>query len=185
MKTTFITLLLLSVFNMSLPSTGWSQSPEEWTLPSITDLNEPFWQEIVEYAQENVSLEGTLLKGNGFYIKLKVDKDYINVLFPLLGLEEKGFMKPKTSAHIGVIFDPEVRHRLSESRVEEETGQTFHFTLEGIHIIKIYPNPYHPVPWHHHAVLRVQSPELNALREKYGLTTRSDFFYITLAKRYY
>jgi hypothetical protein len=173
----YIMLLLLSAFTMSLPSAGWASM---YSLEDLIETKKDSWQEIIEYTQENLSLEGTLLTKPNGYIYLKVDKGYINVLYPLLGLEDKGFLKPKASAHIGVLFREEYMFRPNISNEWEEIGQTFHFTLEEISIIKTHSNPDN-----YQVVLRVQSPELVALREKYGLDTPDYFFYISLAKRYY
>lgn len=173
-KLTCFMLLLLTALTMSFPSTGWTQTIEE-----IKALNEPYWQEIVDYAQENLSLEGTLLK-KGAYIYLKIDKDYLNVLNPLLGLEEKGFMKPKTP-NIRVLSDAEWRNHYPLIPLEwEEIGQTFHLTLEEITIVKTRVNPDN-----YSVILRVQSPDLAALRAKYGLDTWPHQFYISLATRHY
>lgn len=176
---------ILAVVFLAFTSTGWSLNP-------VTDLNEDSWQEIVEYAQENLSLEGTLMHKPNVYICLKVDNGYIHDLYPLLGLEEKGFVKPKTSAHIGISRREEWQqyHVWPAQQnpgpwvepgpwFEEEIGQTFHFTLQEITIIKTNVNPDN-----YEAVMMVQSPELNALRAKYGLHD-SQFFYISLAKRHY
>lgn len=172
-KFTYSLLLLFTVFTISLPSTAWTQ-----TLHELEILNEPYRQEIVDYAQENLSLEGTLLQKDA-YTYLKVDKAYLNVLHSLLGLEAQGFMKPKTP-HIGVMSDAEWRQHYPKIPLEwEEIGQTFHFNLEEITIIKTRVNPDN-----YQVVLRVQSPELTALRAKYVGTWTHDF-YISLATRYY
>lgn len=170
-KIIYSALLFLTAFTMTL-SAGLREE-------LFTESN---LQEVLEYAQENLSLEGTLMQKPNGYLYLKVDKGYINVLYPLLRLQEKNFIKPNTSAHIGVIFGEELHYHLQLGHpwpIVEEIGQTFHFTLKEIYIRG------HPM-YGHHAILGVQSPELDAIREKYGFYGfHAKGFEINLGKRFY
>lgn len=136
------------------------------------------WEEVVDYARENFLMEGQLVvKSDGFgYIK--VDDDYIHVLFPMLGLEEEGFKKPPyfrrseaPGAHISVFYE-------NEHIIPEEVGQYFSFELKQIVIVK-------PSRGTSYAVLQVESPELERLREKYGLSSKrfGHEYHISLAKK--
>src|SRR5262245_55038877 len=81
-----------------------------WTVETSLDVVSS-WQEVLNYAQENLPKEGQLIvKSDGFGY-LKVDDDYIHTLFPMLGLEEEGFKKPPyfrteeaPGAHISVFY---------------------------------------------------------------------------------
>lgn len=157
------------------PSSGWTveASQEQASL----DLN-PSWQEVLNYAQENLPMEGQLIvKSDGFGY-LKVDDDYIHTLFPMLGLKEDGFKEPPyfrtneaPGAHISVFY-------VNENIMPEEIGQYFHFELKQIVIVK-------PSKDTSYAVLQVESPELEKLREKYGLSPKllGHDYHISLAKK--
>lgn len=156
-------------------SSGWTveASQEQVSL----DVK-PSWQEILNYAQENLPMEGQLVvKSDGFGY-LKVDDNYIHNLFPMLGLEEDGFKKPPyfrtneaPGAHISVFY-------VNENIMPEEVGQYFHFELKQIVIVK-------PSKDTSYAVLQVESPELEKLREKYGLSPKlfGHDYHISLAKK--
>lgn len=137
------------------------------------------WQETVELARETLPQEGILiLKDEKGFTYVKVDDDYIHALLPLLELEEEGFREPpyfrgknSPGAHISVFYE-------DENVIADEIGQTFHFTLEQIVIVKTSKN----VSW---VVLQVKSPELEALRVKYGKSPllHGHEFHITLGKK--
>lgn len=156
-------------------SSGWTNEVSQ-ELSSL-EANSS-WQDVIKYAQENLSLEGQLIvKSDGFgYIK--VEDDYIHVLFPMLGLEEDGFKEPPyfrteeaPGAHISVFY-------VDENIIPEEAGQSFRFELKQIVIVK----PSKDISY---AVLQVISPELEKLREKYGLSSKlfGHEYHISLAKK--
>lgn len=136
------------------------------------------WNKIVEYARQRLPLEGKLvMKADGFGY-LKVDDRYIHTLFPMLGLYEKGFREPpyfrrsnSPGAHISVFY-------VGEHISPKEIGQTFHFDLKRIRMV-------HPSRKASYVVLEVSSPELEKLREKYGLSPKllGHEFHISLAKK--
>lgn len=136
------------------------------------------WEKVVDYARENLPLEGKLvIKSDGF-VYLKVDDGYIHALFPMLELSKKGFKqspyfrsKDSPGAHISVFY-------ADENVVPKEVGQTFHFTLKDIVIV-------HANKYESYAILQVESPELEKLRKKYGLSghLRRHDYHISLAEK--
>lgn len=157
------------------PISGWAyEAVQEQT---ALDVN-PSWQKAFNYAQQNLSIEGILIvKSDGFGY-LKVDDEYIHSLFPLLELETDGFEKPpyfRTSeapgAHISVFY-------VDENIIPDEVGRNFRFELKQIVIVK-------PSKETSYAVLQVTSPELEKLREKYGLSSKlfGHEYHISLAKK--
>lgn len=157
------------------PSSGWATEVSQ-ELASL-DVN-PAWQDVLKYAQEHLPMEGQLIvKSDGFGY-LKVDDDYIHALFPMLGLKEDGFKEPPyfrtdeaPGAHISVFY-------VNENIIPEEVGQYFRFELKQIVIVK-------PSKDMSYAVLQVVSPELEKLREKYGLSSKlfGHDYHISLAKK--
>ncbi|HEV8051038.1 MAG TPA: hypothetical protein VGP47_00980 [Parachlamydiaceae bacterium] len=157
------------------PVAGWTfeASQEQASM----DVNTS-WQEVFNYAQENLSMEGQLIvKSDGFGY-LKVDDEYIHTLFPMLGIIEEGFKEPPyfrtpeaPGAHISVFY-------VNENIMPEEVGQCFRFELKQIVIVK-------PSKDTSYAVLQVTSPELEKLREKYGLSSKlfGHDYHISLAKK--
>lgn len=175
MKYFKILMLAISLAVVSLkPASGWAVEVSQ-ELTSL-DINSS-WQEVLNYAQEHLPMEGQLIvKSDGFGY-LKVDDDYIHVLFPMLGLKEDGFKEPPyfrtpeaPGAHISVFY-------VNENVIPEEVGQYFHFELKQIVIVK-------PSKDTSYAVLQVESPELEKLREKYGLSPKlfGHEYHISLAK---
>jgi hypothetical protein len=138
------------------------------------------WEKVVEYAREHFPQEGKLMiKPDGFAY-VKVDDEYIHTLFPMLGLKDKGFMEPPyfrssdaPGAHISVFYE-------NEQIRPQEIDQIFHFKLKQITFV----NPTKGVTY---AVLQVESPELEALRQKYGLSPKlfGHDYHISLAKKKY
>jgi hypothetical protein len=169
-------ILAISLTVVSIaPFSSWANetSQEQATLNVSSS-----WQEVLNYAQENLPKEGQLVvKSDGFGY-LKVDDEYIHTLFPMLGVEGEGFKKPPyfrtdeaPGAHISVFY-------VNENIVPEEIGQYFHFELKQIVIVK-------PSKDTSYAVLQVESPELEKLREKYGLSPKlfGHDYHISLAKK--
>lgn len=138
----------------------------------------PAWKNVVEYAREHLPAEGVLtMKSDGF-VYLKVDDKYIHTLFPMLELRESGFYEPPyfrakeaPGAHISIFY-------VDEHILPTEIGQTFHFKLKDIVVVKTAKGDSH-------AVLVVDAPELEKLREKYGFSPKlqGHEYHITLAKK--
>ena len=138
----------------------------------------PLWDEAVKYAKEHLPTDGQLVLKFDGYVYLKVDDRYVHSLFPMLGLKEIGYDKPPyfrnkeaPGAHISVFYE-------NEHIKPKEVGQYFHFTLKDIKIINV-------VDGVSYAILEVESPELEKLREKYGLPAKllGNNFHISLAKK--
>lgn len=135
------------------------------------------WQKIVEYAKANLPQEGKLVRKSDGFVYLKVDDNYIHTLFPLLGLENKGFKEPPNfrtpespGAHISVFNE-------NEHITPEELGKTFHFEPIDIIVVRTSKKSY--------AVMQVKSPELEQLRKKYGLDPelQNHAFHISIARK--
>lgn len=138
----------------------------------------PTWKEVVDYANENLPLEGTLIMKSDGFGYLKVDDAYIHTLFPMLGLQEEGYSEPPyfrtheaPGAHISVFY-------VDEHVMPQEVGQTIPFELDQIVLVK-------PSKTTTYAVLQVRSPELEKLRVKYGLSPKlhGHEYHISLAKK--
>lgn len=143
-------------------------------LPPIVQTES--WPRAVEYAREHLPMEGVLKDKSGF-VYLKVDNDYIYSLFPMLDLKKYGFQEPpyfrtntSPGAHISVIY-------VDERVVPREIGETFHFNLKKIRIVNTSKASF--------AILEVESPELEALRKRYGLSPKlkGHEFHISLAEK--
>lgn len=171
-----ILILSLACLGLILTPIFFFESTNQ-TTPTST-LTIPDWQNVLEYARTHLPMEGKLIvKSDGFGY-LKVDDGYIHRLFPMLGLKKEGFKEPPyfrsrkaPGAHISVFYE-------NERVVPEEVGQYFRFELKQIVIIKLSDNT-------RYAVLQVKSPELEKLREKYGLSPKlfGHDFHISLAKK--
>ncbi|MFA6915762.1 MAG: hypothetical protein WC222_05140 [Parachlamydiales bacterium] len=105
---------------------------------------------------------GTLTENGRGYIYLKVDDNYIKEIFPLLDAPDYT-MPPyfrradSPGAHISVFYEEETKNLPQIA----EVGKKFTFTPESITTVNAGRKRY--------IILRVNSPELEALRTKYGL----------------
>jgi hypothetical protein len=169
----YITMMLL-FFSFTA---GWSTT-ETLERHSMPPAPYPSWQEVIQYADETLPLEGQLVAKTDGFTYLKVDNAYIHTLFPMLGLKEEGYREPpyfrrpnSPGAHISVFYE-------NEHIKPEEIGQTFHFKPKNIVIVKASNRVSY-------AILQVESPELEQLREKYGLSPKlqGHEFHITLGKK--
>lgn len=149
---------LISLLLFAIMATSCS-SPNE-SHPNKTQQSND-WTEVVQYAKENLPLEGSLMSNSHGYVYLKVDDGYIHQLFPMLNIKNEGYKEPpffrrKSSpgAHISVFYSNEHIH-------PKELGKKFSFELKKVAIVKQKGSKY--------VVLQVESPELEKLREKYGL----------------
>ncbi len=135
------------------------------------------WNEVVDYAQKQLPQEGILKAKEDGYTYLKVDDRYIKTLFPMLDLQKEGFNEPPyfrskiaPGAHISVFHE-------DENIQVSEIGKTFRFTLKEIKLVHTRNASY--------VVLQVAAPELEKLRESYGLKPKlqGHEFHISLAKK--
>lgn len=175
MKYFKILALVLSLVLVSVqPASGWTEVAQK----QASLQTHQSWQEVVDYARHHLPLEGQLLMKSDGFVYLKVDDEYIHTLFPMLSLEREGFHEPPyfrskeaPGAHISVFYE-------DEHILPEEIGQTFHFVLKEIVIVRASKTASY-------AVLQVESPELEKLREKYGLSPKlhGHEYHISLAKK--
>lgn len=163
---------LLLVNSLSCVASNETFQPQSALVQTLS------WPEVVEYAKQNLPLEGQLIMKSDGFAYLKVDDEYIHTLFPMLGLEEEGFKKPPyfrsneaPGAHISVFY-------VNEHIFPEEIGQTFSFELKQMALVKPAQNTSY-------AVLQVDAPELETLRKKYGLSPKlfGHDFHISIAKK--
>ncbi len=136
--------------------------------------NDPWAQTLI--AAKNLPAEGTLVQKPDGYAYVKVDDRYIHDLFPLL--KAVGFEKPPyfrrgdaPGAHISVFYE-------KEHIKAEEVGKKYLFTLRKIVLVKPKENLFY-------IVLEVDAPELERLRQKYGLHPKLNRheFHITIARK--
>ena len=134
------------------------------------------WREIVVFAEKNLPLEGTLVQQPDGYAYVKVDDRYINDLFPKLhadGFEKPPYFRRENSpgAHISVFYEDE---RVKAS----EVGKKYRFTLADILLVKTTKKV-------EYIVLQIKAPELEKLRQKYGLSPllKDNEFHITIARK--
>lgn len=169
MKKWILVLILLSIFSW-LFFNATVQTP-------VQIQNE---SEILDYINTHLPHTGQLMEHQDGYIFLKVDDNYIRNLFPLLN--ETAYYPPpyfrqpySPGAHISVIYTGE-RSRSHPKKIAE-IGNTYSFSPLSI--------AYVPDRSKEYIVIQVASPELEKLREKYGLSSllKRHAFHITIAKK--
>lgn len=173
----YLRILALAISLATIGTSSYGCTVEVSQELTSLDVNSS-WQEVLNYAQENLPTEGQLIVKSDGFVYLKVDDEYIHTLFPMLDLKEGGFREPPyfrsdeaPGAHISVFY-------VNENVMAEEVGQYFHFKLKQIVIVK-------PSKDTSYAVLQVESLELEKLREKYGLSSKlfGHEYHISLAKK--
>jgi len=149
-----------------------TQEPVTSTQTQVTHNSES----ILQIAQSNLPHSGVLKQDRSGFVYLKVDDHYIDQLFPLLHNREYRkppyFRRPNApGAHISVIYSDEHVYTIAE------LGQTFSFKILDMAIV--------PPRTQEFVVIQVESPELEALRTKYGLSPllKGHPFHITIAKK--
>jgi hypothetical protein len=178
-KNAYFFLLTLSLFALiSSPLAGSSFQDTHEHIASISSVSDSLFSDVLQFAQENLPLEGELLVNSDGFGYIKVPDEYIHTLFPMLGVAEEGFNEPtyfrsseSTGAHISVFY-------VDENIWPDEVGQIFKFNLKSIEIV----NPSKTVSF---AVLVIKSSEIEGLRVKYGLSPKlhGHEFHISLAKK--
>lgn len=133
---------------------------------------------ILKYVEERLPQYG-VLKNSGSFLYLDVDDAYIHKLISLI--QEEGFEEPPyfgspglVGAHITVIYPDEMK-KLVVGKIEE-CGQTLPFAVQGCEIV-------HPPRWQkidEVYVIVLAAPELEKLREKYGLPKQEFAFHLTI-----
>ncbi len=134
---------------------------------------------VLDYAIQHLQHTGVLRQNPDGFVYLKVNDGYIHALFPRL--HANGFHKPPyfrrpdaPGAHISVMYSDEVPHH----RPIEEVGRVFTFTPSKLALVRVKGRTQY-------IILEVEAPELEALRQKHGLSPKLKHhdFHITLAKR--
>lgn len=115
-------------------------------------------------AQFQLKRDGILKKTPDGLVYLHISDDYIHKLYPLL--DEEGTQKPSYCAHIPIISEKE----LSTLNLEQlkEFGEVFDFTIKNCQCIHSSEHSDVESIW----VLNVESPSLEHLRERYGLSSK-------------
>jgi hypothetical protein len=133
---------------------------------------------ILTYIQKKLPHSGVLGNSEGF-VYVKVDDQYIHKLVTFI--QEEGFEEPPyfgrpglVGAHISVVYAEEMkRYKVGEI---QEYGETIHFTPKACKVV-------HPPNWPGREgvyVIVVEAPELERIREKYGLPKQEFAFHITI-----
>lgn len=134
---------------------------------------------VLEYAIRQLPHTGVLTQHSDGFVYLKVDNDYIHVLFPML--RAHGFHKPPyfrrpgaVGAHISVMYKDEIPYH----KPIAEIGKVFTFTPTKLALVRVKGRTQY-------IILEIQSPELEELRKKYGLSPylKNHAFHISIAKR--
>lgn len=140
-------------------------------------------KEAILEAAQKLPQSGILKKNWDGYIYLKVDDNYIHHLLPFI--REDGYHKPSSlqrpsriGAHISVFYKDEAAAR----KPITEVGQSYSFHIKNFTRVSTNNKDY--------AIIEVESPELEQLREKYGLSPKlfNHEFHITIGdknKHYY
>lgn len=137
-----------------------------------------FFPQILTYIENCLPLYGTLVK-TGDFIYLDVDDQYVYKLISFI--EKDGFQAPPyfgspdlVGAHITVIYPDEAKkYKIKDI---EEHGEKIYFSPKICQIV-------HPPQWEgidEIFLVVVDSPELDKIRQKYGLPQKRYNFHITI-----
>ena len=134
------------------------------------------WYKIAK-ALEDVKLVGKLRQSKNGFTYLDIPDKVIDAMFLLI--DEEGIKKPpyqSVGAHVSVFKEQEVNDKKLDIK---ELGQEFNFTMGEMKSTK--PEGWEEVDRVY--FLQIYSPELEKLREKYGLSKKlkGHEFHITIA----
>ena len=134
--------------------------------------------EILNYIKQNLPLKGVLKYSSGFFY-VDLTDDYIHKLSPFI--QKEGFVSPPyfgtydaVGAHITVFYPDEVL-KFGVEKIDE-CGEFIEFTPIKCQVV-------HPPTWEEIDevyFIVVEAPELNRIRDKYGLHNREYDFHITI-----
>lgn len=133
---------------------------------------------ILNYIEKKLPHSGTLRSSDGF-VYVDLDDEYIHGLIPFI--QQDGFQEPPyfgeaglVGAHITVIYPEEVaKYGVKEIR---ESGEVISFVPQKCQVV-------HPPKWKQIDevyFIVVEAPQLDKIREKYGLPKRKVPFHITI-----
>lgn len=134
-------------------------------------------EKVVQFEQTGILKQ----KDNG-YLYVEVSRDFIAEALPLIDAQGK-IVPPKhytskkgIGAHISVMYEDE--QILNEIWEIKELGQEFTFNVMELRTVKLYKDNKMKKLW----LLAVYAPELEKLRESYGLSSRlkDHDFHITI-----
>ena len=129
---------------------------------------------VLECVDAELACSG-VLKSTGGFVYVDVEDAYVHRLISLI--QEEGFVEPPyfgsglVGAHISVIYPDEMNQREIE-----ECDKMIQFTPITCEIV-------HPLKWNgidEVYFIVVEAPELDQVREKYGLPKREYAFHITI-----
>lgn len=133
---------------------------------------------ILDYAKKHLPGEG-ILKSTQNFVYVDIDDAYIHDLISFL--KEDGFEEPKyfgtsdlVGAHITVIYPDEIKEYGAKGIAE--CGEKIPFAPKECKIA-------HPPQWEDNEsvyFIVIDAPELDQIREKYGLPFRAHDFHITI-----
>lgn len=130
----------------------------------------------------SIEQKGTLKQKDNGYLYLEVSRDFIAEILPLIDAPGK-IVPPRhytskkgIGAHVSVMYENE--QIMNEIWEIKELGQEFTFNVLELRTIKLNKNNKVKKLW----LLAVDSPELQQLREKYGLPSllKNHDFHITI-----
>lgn len=133
---------------------------------------------ILNYIDKNLPHQGTLKNSNGF-VYVDLDDNYVYKLISFI--QQDGFQEPPyfgspglVGAHITVMYPEETKkYGIKEMK---EYGSTISFVPTKCQVV-------HPPRWEgidEVYFIVVEAPELDKIREKYGLPKREYDFHITI-----
>lgn len=133
----------------------------------------PLSDQVLQHAKMHRIHAGVLTHSAGF-MYVKIDDSYIYDLVNLIrkeGFEEPPYFGEGVGAHITVIYPDE----MEGIQGIEECGKLIDFTPQGCQVV-------HPprLPVDQVYFITVDAPDLDALREKYGLPRRQYDYHITI-----
>lgn len=127
--------------------------------------------------------ESGILRNSDGFVYVDLDDAYIHQLVTFI--EQEGFQEPPyfgkdlVGAHITVIYPNEIEKYGIETI--QETGRTIHFVPNTCQAVR--PPTWQAIDEVYFVV--VDAPELDAIREKYGLPKREYAFHITIGIKPY
>lgn len=131
--------------------------------------------EIKSYIKHHLNTSGTLMQNEKGFVYVKVSDEFIYSLQEMI--TDEGFFSPPyfgeklVGAHITVIKAKEIL-----TREIEEIGEEIFFEIMECTIV--YPMFFEGLEAAY--VITIESPQLDAIREKYGLEKPKHSFHITI-----
>lgn len=142
------------------------------------EIPAPACPAILRYVEKNLPHQGTLKISDGF-VYVDLDDEYIHKLISFI--QQDGFQEPPyfgspglVGAHITVMYPEETeKYGIQEMK---ECGEVIFFTPQKCQVV-------HPPRWKEIDevyFIVVDAPQLDEIREKYGLPKRGYAFHITI-----